>query len=549
MQNRATIGVDYAGRYDYALNRRGEGTPVSSTNRLGYANDDRTAIRNFSADLGSSGTWRPRETMSLRSTVGAQYVNYYIEQNNADASQLPPGAVTPNAGAVLSPTSAATYTKTLGFFIEEQFGWKDRLFLTGAVRTDQNSAFGTEFQRVFYPKVSVSWVVSEENFFPEFTWVDQLRLRSAYGMSGVQPAANDAAKQFDAALTSYRATDTPSAIYTAIGNTSLRPEKTSEIEGGFDLRLFGKANLELTFYHKDTKDALISAPVAPSAGVAENVRRNLGAVTNNGVEVLVSSQVIEHRWAAADVSFTFARNKNKLVKLGVDDNGDPLPPIINGHWQARADYPLFGFWARPITGWQDKNGDGIIAYNTDPTLNEVFVGADTIFRGNSVPVNTATLLPGIELLDRKLRIQTLFEYKGGYKHYNNTERIRCASRVNCTGLSNPNASFKDQATAVAHLELPVDLRTLDGFFEKADFVRWREISASYTLPNSFAARYMRAHSANINISARNLSLWTSYSGLDPEVDRLAGGSNNAPPEEFQTMGIPTYFVVRLNLGF
>jgi hypothetical protein len=112
--------------------------------------------------------------------------------------------------------------------------------------------------------------------------------------------------------------------------------------------------------------------------------------------------------------------------------------------------------------------------------------------------------------------------------------------------------MKDQATAVAHLELPVDLRTLDGFFEKADFVRWREVSASYTLPNAFAARYMRARSATVNVSARNLSLWTSYSGLDPEVDRLAGqaaATVNAPPEEFQTMGIPTYFVVRVNLGF
>jgi hypothetical protein len=371
-------------------------------------------------------------------------------------------------------------------------------------------------------------------------------------MSGVQPGANDAAKQFDAALTSYRATDSPSAIYTEIGNTSLRPEKTSEIEGGFDARLFGRSNFELTFYQKDTKDALISAPIAPSSGVADDIRRNLGAVRNRGFELFASSQVLDRRWASADIAFTFARNKNTLVKLGVDDSGQPLPPIINGHWQARAGYPLFGFWARPITGWQDKNGDGIIAYNTDPALNEVFVGADTIFRGNSVPVNTATFLPGVELLDRKLRLQALFEYKGGYKHYNNTERIRCASRVNCIGLSNPNADLKDQATAVAHLELPVDLRTLDGFFEKADFVRWREVSASYTLPNAFAARYMRARSATVNVSARNLSLWTSYSGLDPEVDRLAGqaaATVNAPPEEFQTMGIPTYFVVRVNLGF
>src|SRR6185295_9319898 len=74
MQNRGTVGVDYTSRYDYALIRRGEGTPVSATNRLGSAFDDRTAIRNLTVDLGSSSTWRPRELVSVRSTIGTQYV-------------------------------------------------------------------------------------------------------------------------------------------------------------------------------------------------------------------------------------------------------------------------------------------------------------------------------------------------------------------------------------------------------------------------------------------------------------------------------------------
>ena len=110
--------------------------------------------------------------------------------------------------------------------------------------------------------------------------------------------------------------------------------------------------------------------------------------------------------------------------------------------------------------------------------------------------------------------------------------------------------------AVAHLELPLSLRTLDGFFQDGTFTRWRELSATYTLPNSFAARYLRANSANVSFSARNLHVWTKYRGLDPDIDRLAGTSAtaagappNAPPDEFQTMGIPSYFVLRFNLGF
>ena len=253
MQNRATVGMDYTSRYDYALNRRGEGTPVSTTNRLGYARDDRTSIRNLSVDLGSSSTWRPTAPMSVRSTLGVQYMNYYLEQNNADGSQIAPGAVTPNSGTVLSPTSEAVYQKTLGAFIEEQMGWRDRLFVTGAVRTDQNSAFGTKFQRVFYPKVSASWIISDETFFPSQSWLDQLRLRSAYGKSGVQPGANDALKTFDGALTSYRATDAPPWYITLSATTTPSREDSNEIEGGFDMRLLGRANVELTLYAKNTR--------------------------------------------------------------------------------------------------------------------------------------------------------------------------------------------------------------------------------------------------------------------------------------------------------
>jgi hypothetical protein len=547
MQNRATLGVDYTARYDYALNRRGEGTPVNSTNRLGYAFDDRTSIRNLSFDMGSTSTWRPRPELAVRSTVGTQYVNYYFEASNADAQQLAPGSVTPNSGTILSPTSSATYSKTLGAFIEEQAGWRDRLFVTGALRSDQNSAFGTKFQRVLYPKLSASWIASDEAFFPSVSWLDQLRVRAAYGKSGVQPGSNDALRSFAGTLTSYRNTDAPAVIYSAVGNSFLRPERTSEIEAGFDVKFLRRANAEITFYSKNTEDALIDATIPPSAGAAQSIRRNLGSVTNTGFEALVTGQIVDLPSFGFDLSVTYSANNNELKKMGVDQAGQPLPPIINTTWRAQPGYPLFGFWAQPILGWQDKDGNGILTYNADPTLNEVFIGKDTIFRGYSTPRYTATIVPGFDLLNRKLRLQSLFDYKGGNLYYNNTERIRCASRNNCNGLMNPNASFQEQAMAVAHLVSPST--TLDGFFQPGAFVRWREMSATYSLPSQFAAKYMRADRASVNFAARNLHVWTKYRGLDPEVDRLSGGSNNAPPEEFQTMGIPTYFVLRLNLGF
>ena len=143
----------------------------------------------------------------------------------------------------------------------------------------------------------------------------------------------------------------------------------------------------------------------------------------------------------------------------------------------------------------------------------------------------------------------MFEYRGGYLHYNNTERIRCVTRANCNGRQNPGASFEEQAMVVASTLHPS--RTLDGYFQPGSFIRFRELTATYTLPERLAGRYLRARSASVNFAARNLNIWTKYRGLDPDNDRLASGTvaaQNGPPEEFQTLGVPTYFILRLNLG-
>jgi hypothetical protein len=270
-------------------------------------------------------------------------------------------------------------------------------------------------------------------------------------------------------------------------------------------------------------------------------------VQNKGFELLLGSQVIDMPQIGLDFTVTYSANENQLKKMGKDATGKPLPPIIGTNTRAQEGYPLFGLWARPITGWDDKDKNGILTYSADPNLNEVFVGTDTIFRGYSSPRYTGTFLPGMDLLNKSVRVVGLFEYKGGNLYYNNTERIRCASRNNCNGLMNPNASFQEQAMAVAHLVHPST--TLDGFYQPGSFVRLRELNVTYTVPTEFASKYMRAQRANFNFAARNLHVWTKYRGLDPEIDFQSGVSNNGAPSEFQSMGTPTYFVFRLNLGF
>ena len=461
MQNRANVGIDYTSRVDLNLDRNGEGTPVSATNRLGFKDDTRAGIRNFSFDLGSTENFNPTPVLNSRTTFGAQFVNYQIDQGEAFGAQLSPGTQTPNSAAVQSALEATTLSKTFGVFVEEQVGYRDRLFVTAAMRSDQNSAFGTKFQRVFYPKASVSWLMSDESFFPKPNdgdptggqRVDQFRLRAAYGAAGVQPGSNDALRFFSGVTANLRQTDIAGATFTAIGNPGLKPERTSEFEGGFDTDfLHRRMHLELTYYNKLTKDALIDAIVAPSAGASNTVKENIGSVKNAGEELALNAQVFDRRSVAFDVTLSGSVNDNKLVSLGA------VPPQINTTWRAVAGYPLFGFWAQPITGWEDKNGDGVLVHSSDPTKNEVFVGADPIFRGYSSPRYLASLQPGVDLFNHRLRLTSLFDYKGGYKWYNNTERIRCVSRQNCLGLMGadvvngklvPRASFEEQAMVVA----------------------------------------------------------------------------------------------------
>jgi outer membrane receptor protein involved in Fe transport len=143
------------------------------------------------------------------------------------------------------------------------------MFLTIAVRSDQNSAFGTNFQRVFYRRRASRGFCQDESFFPRVSGLNSFRLRGAFGASGVQPGATSALVTYSAPTVSVNAIDTPGLTASALGNPNLKPERASEFEGGFDTRLMNnRVNFEFTYYNKKTKDALFSEVIAPSAGAS-----------------------------------------------------------------------------------------------------------------------------------------------------------------------------------------------------------------------------------------------------------------------------------------
>ena len=538
---RANVGVDFTSRVDDDLRRRGEGAPLTATSRQGSKGSAGANITNFSVDLAGTASWNPREALNSKTTLGAQLVDFNQNLRRGTGTDLAPGTQTAGGGANQVASEATTISKTLGLFVEEAVGVRDRLFLTGALRSDQNSAFGTDFQSVLYPKLSASWIISDEGFFPKFDWLNQLRLRSAYGASGRQPGPNDAIRFFASQRANVAGTDVSAVTYSALGNSKLKPERATEFEGGFEGRLFSsRVNVDVTYYSKLTKDAMITIVQPGSLGAAANVVGNIGSTKNVGWEGLVSSQLVNASSIGWDVTLSGSTNENKLVTLGRDALGNLLPPQTTSTTRAQAGYPLFGYWQRKYT-YADANHDGYI------TLNEITVDDSSTFVGPSAPKYQAVLTNGVDLFHRKLRLQGLLDYKGGHKVLNGTERIRCQSRVNCIGTSDLKAPLWQQARAVAlreHLS-----QSQYGYMEDASFIRLREVSATYNISEKLASRFLRARGGTFTFAARNLGmLYKPYSGTDPETDANAGDSIDTP-FEFQTISPPSYFTLRLSLNY
>jgi TonB-linked SusC/RagA family outer membrane protein len=544
---RGNFGVDYINRTDTQICRF-QNCPDVGITRQGFKVDNRTNFFIYTLDGAATATHRLATTIESKTTLGVQAYRNFFDRNGASGTTLAPGATTVTGAATKTADEATTESRTLGGYLEENVAFRDRLFVTGAVRSDKNSAFGADFKRVYYPKAAISWVVSDESFFPRPNFLNQLRLRTAYGASGVQPGTTDAVQFYSSTTGRGESGDFTGVVFTTLGNRNLKPERSTELELGIDGTFWNnRLSTEVTYYSKSSKDALVSRILPPSLGTGATARfENLGDVTNKGVEALINARLIQMRQFGWDITLNGSTNDNKLVTLG------GVPNIVTSSTlQQREGYPLNGWWSRKLLGYQDKDGNGIItntgcaALQKDNTAAcEILVSDTTMYLGQSQPKYEASVTTGFDLLNRRLRLSGLFDYKGGFKNYNNTERIRCASRFNCAGLISKNASLFQQARTVMVREHAS--RSVAGFIENGDFIRFRELSLSYTAPESFAARYLRARSLVASASVRNVGVpWTKYTGVDPE----AYGTTGDAPSEFQAFAPPTYFSFRLNLGF
>ena len=531
----ATAGLDYLNRYDNEL------VLPNTVNFGSLPQGQRTSnpyqIYNYTANGSLSAVWQPTDALKATSTGSVQFNKELVRGTRAFGANLLAGTGSLSGTAArFAVGETNTDNKTFGVLFREEVAWRDRLFVTGGLRNDKNSAFGVNFGSIVYPSAQVSWVIGDESFFPKTDVVSSLRLRAADGQSGRQPNFRDAITYFNAQTVTVGGTDVPgiTASGAGTGNANLRPERSTELELGADIGFFrDRISTEITHYHKKTTDLLVAVPLAPSLGATLSQFQNLGSMLNTGWESSINAKIFDTRPAALNLTVTTTTNNNKVLSLGVLPNDSILKSIVvNTQQQHRPGYAAGGYWQRAIT-YSDKNGDGIIA------RSEVTLTDTAVYLGNPLPRRQWSISPDLTLF-QYVRVSALFDHKGGYKLFNNTARFRCAFG-NCRAANDPTAPLHDQAAAIG-----ISLGTDAGYVENADFTKLRELSFTLSAPPSISHMF-GGRDLSLIIAGRNLKTWTKYSGFDPELNAAPGA--NFTTQDFLTLPPNRTWTARLNVAF
>ncbi|HEU0014763.1 MAG TPA: SusC/RagA family TonB-linked outer membrane protein [Longimicrobium sp.] len=512
----------------------------------GYRDEITRGTTFNSVDYSATASFSPSARMSSSTTLGAQMFRRYFEFVYAVGRDFPVRGLRAVAAAATREGSQ-NYEEdvTVGVFGQQQFGWNDRVFVTAALRADDNSAFGENFDLVYYPKLSASWVVSEEPFFGRFGWVDALKLRAAYGESGQQPVYN-------ASLRTYSVVPGPGDVSAVtpnlVGNPDLGPERGKEVEMGFDAGfLDNRVGLEFTWYNKRTEDAILLRDIAPSTGFSGQQYFNAGTILNRGIEVLLRGTAVQRRNVELELVLNLATNHNEITDLGIPG----LDTVQSGTYVRHVEgFPAGSWWEKKVvsatfdaagklvTGseqCEDGNG-GTMACATAPRL----------FLGRPTPNREIGFMPTLTLFNR-LRISALVDRKTGYHKLDGNLRVRCLLFLRCRENFYPLEFVADDPGWMAEVQRGGTF--VNHIIKDASFTRWRELSATYTVPSSWAAR-VGAGSASISIAGRNLYTWTNYGGMEPEASFLGGsrGGGSAQWEQNVTPQLQQ-FVTTINLSF
>jgi TonB-linked SusC/RagA family outer membrane protein len=529
----------------------------------------------------------------ITSTFVAGFQAYQEKQNTMNSTGTSfsgPGLEV--LGATATQTSGSFFQEVVnaGGFVQEQIAYSEWLYLTAGLRMDASSAFGEDFNYATYPKFSASFIPTTAFDF-EINNVSSFRVRAAWGQSGQQPGAFDRFTTFVPVNSSEGAGLLPGNP----GNRDLKPEIATEWEAGFEIGLFeDRVGFEATYWDRVVEDALIDRTYAPSGGFTASQLTNAGRLTANGFELGLNSNVVQNRDFTLNVFVNAAYLQENVESLG----GQPPIKIDAGYIRDRmfikegyAPGAYFGTKlpdgiAFPFDSNQDGTPDSqseleaFFANPIDPgSFNSAIMvaGADgQALTGGSTYLDHYLGKPTPDWegafgftanLYKNFSVSSRFQYAfGNYYHHNLTDAFR---RTNSaigrntiraaeleSVLKNPASSASERIDAAQEwVTNNVSLSPFDGLneIEKADYIRWTNLSVSYQIPSDAVER-LGLNNASLTLSGNNLALWSKYGGVDPLATGEASlGSGASLQENFgggmDTYGTPLLTTYALTLKF
>jgi TonB-linked SusC/RagA family outer membrane protein len=506
-------------------------------------------------------SYRYKITDKIQATTGAGYSYLYkkYESSSLGTTSVPAFDNIDVVSGDVTGSNGISEMAYWGGYIQQYFSYDNILFLTLAGRMDGASLFGKDERQQFYPKLSGSFVISDLDFWKSNigSIANTFKLRAAWGQAGnltvLENIAGGYVTNTNYTTGSYVGETTYYSSSTA-GNANIKPERTSEIEFGFDGSfLNSRIGLEFTYYKQDISDLVINKNLSPSTGFA-TVVENVGTMTNKGIEIGLNAGIIKSNDFNWDLNVNYSTNENLVTHvvggrisfggfgtsiaqtdqpLGVfygyftatDANGEPIlndlgaPQRALGHYE---DYTLpDGEVIQVAVQDYDANGQptgqALKKVIGDPNPDYTISFTNTFSYKNFTFRFMIDAVQGFDVFDWDKRIA--YRFPGGY--YQGQEMI------------NNNYGFYSGQYYV-----------YDQFVEDGSFVKLRDLSLSYNWkPKTNAIK-----SIIFTASGSNLFTWTKYWGFDPEVN-FEGASNVSRGQDFGNIPVPRVFKLGVKLTF
>jgi TonB-linked SusC/RagA family outer membrane protein len=408
---------------------------------------------------------------------------------------LPSGVSDVNFGVVQVVNENQFLVKDFAYFVQEEvLAFNERLLITGGINAERSSVNGDDKKFYAFPKAAASYRLP---FLPPFT--DELKVRLAYGKAGNQPNYG------------FKFTTLPISVYggqlgarpsTIAGDPTIRPETSTELEGGLDAQfLGGRAAVDFTVFKKNVSDLILSASVANTSGFSTRLL-NAGALQNTGTEIGFNVTPIQRGNLSWVSRTTYANVDGRITSLGGLPcfNGGSFFSATYGAPYVCAGYSPTAVQAR--NGWDSTFVNGVYASRVRHI--STYESAPDFNMGFSNEINYGPI-----------RLYGLLDWRRGGKVANLTNAY--FDPVTADGLG----FFADTAKSAARIKRNATLGT--SYLEDAGFVKLREISVSFTLPRSLTQSLFSTLTQDIRLelSGRNLKTWTPYTGYDPEVSNFS----------------------------